>query len=404
MFPLRPGLKGPAIRDWEHEATTDLERIRSLWAVRLRRDESHVPEPCNVGIACGPSGLAVLDLDLAKPGQDHRTRWPERWRDRDVSSGAEVLAVLAEQVGQSVPETYVVATPSGGRHLYFTAPDQLPIRNSTSRLGPMIDVRGSGGYVVAAGSRLHPPPDGDGPAEIVEPAYRLVKDVPPAEPPSWLIDAIAGSRQRNDQGAARPSAGTTRGKSQNSTGARYGAAALRGESNRVRSAPVGQRNHTLNSAAYSLGQLVAAGALERAGAVQALSDAAVDAGLNAAETASTIESGLSAGLQQPRAMPERRSTPERSAAAETRDRTGARQEGPPNEPDPPKAETPPAEPPRNTPHPHLVLDAAIEQASAAVAQLEATRAGARSQSNTTASDVAVHNDRRAYSAESKVGR
>ena len=80
------------------------------------------PEPRNVGIACGPSGLVVLDLDLAKPGQD-RTRWPVQWRDHDVSSGADVLAVLAEQVGQSVPETYVVATPSGGRHLYFAAPE-----------------------------------------------------------------------------------------------------------------------------------------------------------------------------------------------------------------------------------------------------------------------------------------
>ena len=87
-----------------------------------------------------------------------------------------------------------------------------------------------------------------------------------------------------------------------SRGATYGAAALRGESDRVRSAPVGQRNHTLNSAAYSLGQLVAAGVLDQAGAVQALTDAAADAGLEAAEIAYTIESGLSAGLKQSRPM------------------------------------------------------------------------------------------------------
>ena len=120
----------------------------------------------------------------------------------------------------------------------------------------------------------------------------------------------------------------------------------------------GQRNHTLNAAAYSLGQLVAAGALEEAGAVQALTDAAGDAGLEADEISSTIESGLSAGLKQPRSR---------------RD-------------------------------PHRVLDAAIEQASAAVAELEATRAGARQPTYTRAADVAVPNDRPAYRPEPKVAR
>ena len=84
VFPLRPGTKVPAVRHWEHEATTDTEQIKELWSAELRRrDGWYVPEPRNVGIACGPSGLVVLDLDLAKPGQD-RTRWPVQWRDHDV--------------------------------------------------------------------------------------------------------------------------------------------------------------------------------------------------------------------------------------------------------------------------------------------------------------------------------
>ena len=142
VFPLRPGTKVPAVRHWEHEATTDAEQIKELWSAELRRrDGWYVLEPRNVGIACGPSGLVVLDLDLAKPSQD-RTRWPVQWREHDVWSGADVLTMLAARAGQSVPETYVVATPSGGRHLYFAAPDDVPVRNSTGRLGPMIDVRG----------------------------------------------------------------------------------------------------------------------------------------------------------------------------------------------------------------------------------------------------------------------
>jgi hypothetical protein len=220
----------------------------------------------------------------------------------------------------------------------------------------MIDVRGQGGYVVAAGSRLHPRPDrDDGSAETDESAYRLLRDVHPAELPGWLIAVRTGNR-RDDQESARPSPERTRNQSMSSPSASYGAAALRGESDRVRWAPVGQRNHTLNSAAYSLGQLVAAGALDQARAVQALIDAAGDAGLEAAEIAATIESGFSAGLKQPRSL---------------RD-------------------------------PHIALDAAIEQARAAVAELEATRVGAGQQSVTGASDVAVHNGRPAYWPNFKV--
>ena len=37
VFPLRPGTKVPAVRDWEHQATADPERIRELWTVQLQR-------------------------------------------------------------------------------------------------------------------------------------------------------------------------------------------------------------------------------------------------------------------------------------------------------------------------------------------------------------------------------
>ena len=174
VFPLRPGTKIPALRDWERQATGDPGRIRALWTVRLQHGGWHVPEACNVGIACGPSGLVVIDLDLAKPGQD-RAGWPEQWQRLDINSGTEVLAVLADQAANSVPETYVVATASGGRHLYFTAPAGVGIRNSAGHPGPMIDIRGEGGYVVAAGSRLHAR-TGDSSAEPSTLGYRLVDD------------------------------------------------------------------------------------------------------------------------------------------------------------------------------------------------------------------------------------
>jgi hypothetical protein len=190
---------------------------------------------------------------------------------------------------------------------------------------------------------------------------------------------MAGNRQRDHQTAARLSAGSTRNQAASPPSTSYGAAALRSEADRVRSARVGERNDTLNSAAYSLGQLVAASALDHASAVQALTGAAADAGLEAAEITCTIESGLSAGLKQPRVLIEHGSQHLKTKIA-------------------------PAEAPNSTPNPHLVLDAAIEQASAAVAQLEATRAGTQKPSYARAADVALHNGRPAYRAEPKVAR
>ncbi len=77
-------------------------------------------------------------------------------------------------------------------------------------------------------------------------------------------------------------------------------AALATELTRVRLAEEGARNHTLNSAAFALGQIVGGGHLDSADVAGYLCDAALDAGLGDAEARSTIASGLSAGAACPR--------------------------------------------------------------------------------------------------------
>jgi hypothetical protein len=111
-----------------HDATTDPARIRALFGL--------APWATGYGIACGlaPYHLIGLDLDV-KHGFD----------------GVTALYALAETHGFAVPQTVTVLTPSGGRHLWFTAPGPVP--NSVGRLAPGIDVRGAGGYVVGPGSR-----------------------------------------------------------------------------------------------------------------------------------------------------------------------------------------------------------------------------------------------------------
>jgi hypothetical protein len=83
-------------------------------------------------------------------------------------------------------------------------------------------------------------------------------------------------------------------------GGRYGAAALARESDLVRGAQPGGRNRTLNRAAFSLGQLVAGGAIDRMVVERALLDAALECGLGTREAEATIRSGLEAGLEHPR--------------------------------------------------------------------------------------------------------
>ncbi len=113
-----------------YDASTDPARVRALFAA--------APWATGYGIACGlpPHHLIGVDLDT-KPDTD--------------STAA--LRELALRHLFTVPETVVVLTPSGGRHLWLTGPPEVVVPNSAGRLAPGIDIRGAGGYLVGPGSR-----------------------------------------------------------------------------------------------------------------------------------------------------------------------------------------------------------------------------------------------------------
>lgn len=118
----------------------------------------HIPEGYGAGIATGArSGFFAIDLDL-KDGKD----------------GLAALAALGE-----VPPTRTTATPTGGYHLKFKHPG-FHVPNSASVLGPGIDVRGDGGYVVAPGSRHK----NGGIYTLVDP------NAPIVDAPSWLLEVL----------------------------------------------------------------------------------------------------------------------------------------------------------------------------------------------------------------------
>jgi hypothetical protein len=148
VFPCEPGAKRPLTRNGHWDATTDPRIIERWW----KRWPS-----ANVGIPTGEkSGVVVLDMDLD-------------------AGGLESLAML-EGASVPAPKTAKARTGGGGIHIYFRYPRGTEIRNSAGLLGPGLDVRGEGGYVVVPPSRTQDP-------------YEWVDRSPLAEA-SWLIDRL----------------------------------------------------------------------------------------------------------------------------------------------------------------------------------------------------------------------
>ncbi len=140
------------------DASTDPEVIRRWW------DENPA---ANIGIATGAvSGLFVVDIDPDK-------------------GGVESIRELFEAYG--VAETLEVSTGGLGTHLYF-AHNGTTLKNSASKLGPGIDTRGDGGYVVA------PPSNHESGNR-----YTWIKKCTEVRPlPAWIL-AMLTTPERKEQ-------------------------------------------------------------------------------------------------------------------------------------------------------------------------------------------------------------
>jgi hypothetical protein len=147
VFPVKG--KVPTVK-WADEATRDPHTI-AAWLAGTA---------LNYGIACGPSGLLVIDEDT--PGGFDR---------------------FAADHGVTVPATYTVAT-GRGRHLYFNANGHALGNAKHALAGYGVDVRGRGGYVVGPGS-----------THATGATYTVTSDVQPAPVPSWLHEALTAPQQ-----------------------------------------------------------------------------------------------------------------------------------------------------------------------------------------------------------------
>ena len=230
-------------------ATTSRIVIRAWW--------QHAPF-ANPAIATGDvSGIVVLDID----------------GDR---AGFESIHQLEHEHG-TLPLTPRVRTASG-EHLYFAYPG-THLKNSAGKLGPGLDIRCCGGYVVAAGA-----------VHKTGHTYAWVEGCRPdqvalAKPPNWLVQQLTTQPPRPR--IVPPTSPRA-----------YATAALASEERELLSASAGQRNTRLNLAAFRLARFVATEALARGDVEAVLLDVAARLGISQREAEATIASGLRAGMNR----------------------------------------------------------------------------------------------------------
>lgn len=122
IFPLRENSKVAFTKRGVYDASDD-ENVIAEWAKKTPR--------ANIAVGCGAaSGICVVDVD-----KHH--------------GGIETFMSLCERNGE-VPKCPKALTPQGGYHLYFAHNPKVgnSVGSKTTGLGPGIDVKSHGGYVV----------------------------------------------------------------------------------------------------------------------------------------------------------------------------------------------------------------------------------------------------------------
>jgi putative DNA primase/helicase len=259
IVPLKPRSKIPAVRHGIDDAITTRIGVRTR--AKARPDD-------NYGAVLNGE-VFVIDVDGLE--------------------GAASLQALMARHGE-LPPTVETITPRG-RHLWYRSRPGAVVRSSNNKLGRGIDVKGHRGYVVLPGSV-----PASGPSYQFAPG-RALGEIEIAEASDWLLDLVIRPAAAD---RTPPPVEPARQGSEMARAAAYAAAALDSELDSLRRASKGERNSTLNKAAYVLGTLCKPGGLNEAEVRSRLTETALAIGLTAEETAKTIASGMQAGIHEPR--------------------------------------------------------------------------------------------------------
>jgi hypothetical protein len=156
VFPIAPNKKSPpTIQDFPNQSSQNKDQINKWWIDPVLG----TVKPYNIGISTSKykedEALLVLDID-----------------NKNGKRGDDELIKLQSQ-GYKLPETFEQRTPSGGRHLVYRV--SKPVKQGSNVLAEGLDIRSSGGFIVACGSRVE-----GGKYEAIE------REIVSA--PGWLIE------------------------------------------------------------------------------------------------------------------------------------------------------------------------------------------------------------------------
>ena len=163
VFPVMGGAKKPPLtKNGLLDASKDPEVIRRWW--------TKYPA-ANIGMATGEiSGVTVLDVDI-KP-----------WQGKD---GKKTYDALIAEYGQ-LPITPWQTTWSGGAQGFYRY--EPGVKNSASKIGKDLDIRGDGGYCIVPPSVVSE--DGQPAAEYEWiPTFEL-DAIPLAPMPRWMVERL----------------------------------------------------------------------------------------------------------------------------------------------------------------------------------------------------------------------
>ncbi|MGA5298243.1 bifunctional DNA primase/polymerase [Streptomyces koyangensis] len=300
------GCPCPAAGRWCHgfrAATLDPALIARWWAAHPR---------FGVGVACGPAGLVVIDVDAhpdrPPPGRDRLLPGIKISAQVDlagVRTGFHTLAVLAALADHPSPAedttTLRVRTPSGGMHIWYRTTDGRRWQCSTGSgagraLAWQVDVRAHGGYIVAPGTST--------PTGTYTPVGQARH---PAPLPAWLAAELARTGHSPAPPAPPPRSAPPRARQAvvAAGGGRGGAQRLlaHGLTEVERCGAVAEGagfTEKLNRAAFTAGGLVAGGHLDREVAEEALLRTAELARPGQGRLAARIiRGGMAAGARHP---------------------------------------------------------------------------------------------------------
>ena len=231
--------------------------------------------------------------------------WPEPLMviDVDGPDGQQSYKECLEKYGP-LPSTYTVKTgrEEGGEHLYYRVPEDLYVKCSASELANKIDLRGKRGQTVLpptvhkSGNQYRWLFDGQ-PVDYTELDLGKI----PMLPKRW-VEALTEmkcayweSEKKQQETNPAPYQGHS---------SAYALKALEEEAAKVRSALEGNRTCTLNTACFSVGQLVSGGELPKDLAQSVLYQSALACRMDIRKAQDTVQRSLKAGMKSPRRAPD----------------------------------------------------------------------------------------------------